>query len=290
MSPPIQAAEDDWQLSSSASGASSNYANSLLLKNQSSEGIRISGDYKDQWGVSAGLLSTQVNVQAITQLNAQAQTSLLISGHINQPSSFSPGRWTAQLDAYEIHSNAPTDPMHGDSNGVSAVVPQIIWTSFSHPLKFDVSYGASNFKNNSTVNQTSAGLGIGTNDQKYWLQMRTYFLNNLNPTASMGRSQTQSASLQVTRVLNPSWSWAPSSLSAGIERGSKIYHIDMQTQSLYNLPMLSQGGENIALSWKITPKTNLAIQLSNVRYFSDSYYIANKFTMTTLGSQISWSW
>jgi hypothetical protein len=77
----------------------------------------------------------------------------------------------------------------------------------------------------------------------------------------------------------------------GLERGKKFHAVDMVTQTVYNLPMLNEGGENITASWKVNSRTELNIQASRNRYFSEPTPLpAHRFMLSTLSAQLATAW
>jgi hypothetical protein len=81
----------------------------------------------------------------------------------------------------------------------------------------------------------------------------------------------------------------PNSLTLGLERGKKVYGVDMQTQTVYNLPMVNEGGESLAATWTLTRQTNLSLQANSTRYYSE-LVSAHKFKLNTLSAQLATSW
>lgn len=63
----------------------------------------------------------------------------------------------------------------------------------------------------------------------------------------------------------------------------------MASQTVYNLPMLNEGGENIAANWKLGPKTDFNLQFIKTRYYAESV-ASHRFTLSTLSAQIVTAW
>ena len=103
------------------------------------------------------------------------------------------------------------------------------------------------------------------------------------------RSSTQATDIKLTHFLSAGTRWAPSALTLGIERGKRIYVVDMATQTVYNLPMRNEGGENIAATWRLNSKTNLSLQFSKTKYLS-SIPLTHQFTLNSLSAQIVTAW
>ena len=216
------------------------------MSDQKGLGFRMSIEKIQEWGFTIGLQSTQINMKPITGIQTQNQDNRLLSGFTRIPTTNLPGQWLLQFDAHQVTNNA-----HQSNNEVDAFSPQIIWTSYTHPLKISASHASSYYPNIATIHQTSIAIAYGFNDAKNWLEIRDYSIKNLTPINAVGRSSTQATDIKLTHILNSNIIWAPSSVTLGLERGNKIYAVDMTSQVVYNLPMLNDGGENITANRKL---------------------------------------
>jgi hypothetical protein len=286
ISPSIAIAQDAWQLNSSITAMTGHYADSLIMNNQRGLGVRVAGERNKSLGFTVGLQSTRIDMAPISPASTQNQDNWLLSGYAHKPSIMLPGRWTFQLDAHQVHNDAP----QSNTSDVRSFAPQITWLSYTQPLKVDFSYASSNYKNTpATIHQLSSAIAYGFNDATDWLQVRSYAINNLTTSEALGQSSTRATDFKLTHFLNAQYKWAPTNVTVGLERGKRIYVVDMASQTVYNLPMLNEGGENIAANWKLSPKTDLNLQLSKTRYYSESGG-AHRFTLSTLSAQIATAW
>lgn len=264
-----------------------NYTDSLTMNSQHGTGIRLTATHNNQWGISAGLQTTRINMAPITQTSTQNQENWLLSAFFNAPSITWPGRWTIQLDTHHIYNDTQT----GDSNGVRVIAPQLSWLSYSSPLKLDLGYASSSYKGSANAHQISPGIGFGFNQNQNWFQARAYIINNLEPTHALGQSATHGTDFKLTQFLRSSSAWIPSSVTLGLERGKKFHAVDIITQTTYNLPMVNEGGENIAATWKVSPSSDVSIQASRNRYFADPSPLApHRFTLSTFSAQLATAW
>jgi hypothetical protein len=280
-------AENDWKFNTAITAMTGNYTDSLTMNSQHGTGLRLVGAYKDQWGITAGLQSTRINMAPITQTSTQNQDNWLISAHKHAPSNDGTGRWTFRIDTHMINN----DTRVGDSDGVRVIAPQVSWLSYTLPLKLDLSYARSAYKGSANTNQISSGIGWGFNQNQNWIQARSIIVSNLNPEHSLGQSSTHGADFKLTQFLAPRSGWTPTSITLGLERGKKFHEVDMLSQTVYNLPMRNEGGENIAASWKISGQSEFNIQASRNRYFAaPSPLPSHRFTLSTFSEQIVTTW
>jgi len=284
-------AQDDWKLSTALTTMTGNYKDAMTMNHQHGNGLRLTGEYQQQWGITAGLQSTRINMKPITQTATQDQDNWLLSGYAHIPSTFQPGRWTLQLDGHQINNDAKV----GNSDGVRVIAPQVSWLSTHRPIKLDLGYARSSYRDNATIHQLSAGIGFGFNHQQNWAQIRGYAIHNLDPNYALGHTNTRAAEFKLTQFLPRDIRFVPTSITLGVETGKKIFGVDMLTQTVYNLPMVNKGSENIAASWQLSSSTDLTLFASKTRYFATStiyspYLPAHNFTLSTLSAQLATAW
>jgi hypothetical protein len=285
IAPSMAIAQDVWQLDSSVTAMTGHYADSLIMHNQHGLGLRMSGEKDQKWGFTAGLQSTRIDM---APLSSQNQDNWLLSGFLHIPTNKLPGRLTVQLDAHQVQNDAP----QSSNSNVIAIATQATWLSYTKPLKVDLSYATSNYKNTpAAIHQVSAAIAYGFNDETDWLQIRSYAIDNLTSSKALGQPNTRATDAKLTHFLSGNLKWSPTLVTLGIERGKRIYVVDMASQTVYNLPMLNEGGENISASWKLSPKTNMNLQFSKTRYYADPTPLQpHRFTLSTLSAQLVTAW
>jgi len=282
-------AEQAWQVDTELLHAQGNYHDSYTMNRQRSDGLRVSGEYQKQWGMRAGLVSTTIDLNAsLASPPAVHQQNWLLSSYLHLPSSSTLGRWTVQLDAHRIEN----DTTQGDSNGVHVIAPQIRWASASAPIILGLSYAQSHYKDSPTTRQYTPSIGLGFNQNKYWLQVDLYAIDHLEPSHALGQSSTRGTDIKLTQFLNPGETWKPRSITVGIETGKKYHAVDMTSQTVYNLPMINTGGANITAAWPLSTGTALNLQLNKTRYFAEQlpYVPAHDFSLSTCSLQIKHAW
>jgi hypothetical protein len=276
-------AQDAWKFTGTLTSMQGDYKDALTMNSQSGKGLKVTSEYKEQWGLTAGLQSTRINSpQPIPETR---QDNWLLSGHVHIPSQISPGRWTLQIDGHQINNNTKV----GNSDGVRVIAPQIAWLSSQIPLKLDISYASSSYRDMPTVHQISSGIGFGFNNNRNWLQIRGYVINQLDSTHSLSYATTRASEVKLTQFFPQNVSLIPTSITVGFERGQKIYNVDMLTQTVYNLPMLNEGGESIAANWKISQDSDFVLHASTTRYAA-AFPMDHQFKLHTLSAQLKTTW
>jgi hypothetical protein len=247
--------------------------------------VRLNAERLNQGGFSVGLQSTHIDMQPLVPKATQDQNNWLLSGYVYAPSPSLSGRFKWQLDVHRVLNDA----LQGNSDGVTAVVPQLSWVSFDRPLTFDLSYAQSRYPNTRTIHQISPSVGFGLNNNQNWFQIRGYLIHNLEPGVSMGMTSSHATDFRLIQLFQSPSPWVPQSVTLGLERGKKIYFVDAVTQTVHNVPMRNDGGESIAAIWNLGQKTQLKLQFQQTCYFSNGY-TAHDFTLKTLSAQVARDW
>lgn len=277
----VAIAQEDWRFQSAIHLAKGNYSNSQLLDNQHSTGVRISMDSANVGG-TLGVQSTHVNMQPVTNQPQQKQDAWLTSAYLQQPSEHLLGSITYKLDTHHLR----TDPQQK----VDILAQAVSWSSSQHPFTMGINVALSNYSDMPRVKQYGSVFTWGFNHQQDWLELRTYRIQNLSPAKSENRSVTDGQEIRFTHFISAPKIGQPHRITLGIETGEKIYHVDMVSQSVYNLPMLNHGGKTVTAMWSLTPQTQFTLQLSQHKYYSSLNGQAHDFTLTTISAQTSVTW
>ena len=283
--PVLAQAQDGLQFNTAVNAMSGDYNGSLVMKKQHGVGVRLNAEQPNVGGFSVGLQSTHIDMQPLVPKATQDQNNWLLSGYAYAPSTSLSGRFKWQLDVHRVLNDAS----QGNSDGVTAVVPQLSWVSFDRPLTFDLSYAQSRYPNTRTIHQLSPSVGFGFNNNQNWFQIRGYLIQNLEPSLSMGMSSSHATDFRLTQLFQSPSPWVPQSVTLGLERGKKIYFVDAVTQTVHNLPMRNDGGESVAAVWRFSQSSQVKVQLQQTHYFSNDY-IAHDFTLKTLSAQVGRDW
>ena len=283
--PALALAQEGWRFSGAVNTMTGEYQQAQVMRQQHGQGVRISGEQRNAWGFTAGVQATHIDMQPWVPKATQEQNNWLLSGYAYTPSPSLSGRFKWQLDVHRVLNDA----LQGNSDGVTAVVPQLSWVSFDRPLTFNLSYAQSRYPSTRTIHQISPSVGFGFNNNQNWFQIRGYLIQNLEPSLSMGMSSSHATDFRLTQFFQSPSPWVPQSVTLGLERGKKIYFVDAVTQTVHNLPMRYDGGESIAGVWKVGQKTHLKLHLQQAFYFSNSY-TAHDFSLKTLSAQVGRDW
>jgi len=261
------------------------YASSQSMDRQHGTGIRMTGEHKQAWGLSTSLQTTQIKMMPLMPSPTQDQQNWMLSGYMYTVIDQVPGHWRLQLDSYQIHNNDTV----GNSDGVRVSAPLITWIAPTQTFKMDAGYATSHYKGASPHHQFTYSLGFGFNQHRNWMELRGYRISQLNPNYALGHQNTHATDVKITHLFGSQAPWAPNAITLHLERGKKIYFLDVPTQTVYNLPMMHEGGEKIAGTWKLSNGSSLSLIASQTRYRAEQP-AAHHFTLKTLATQFEWAW
>lgn len=260
-----------WELSPSVTGGS--YQDSATRRSYLETGITLGANYRDQGGLKLGVSTTTIGKK--NGAPDTEQSSQLLSGYWTVSDLTLGGRWTARLDLHGVRNNDQS----GITDGASVWAPQLSWLSVDRTLYADLGLAQSRYQGGLTVNQATPTLGIGFNNRYDWLQLRSYQISGLNPALSAGKTSTSAFEAKWTHYFAPGTAgYLPTFLTAGLMGGERIYAVDMDAQSVANLPDLHTGSATLGAGWQLAKSTRLFVLLGHNRFrdsLTDTAYRLN---------------
>ena len=278
---PVHAA-DQFFFNTAASVTAGSYKDSLQRNKFSEYGMKVSGDYLDQGGVTAGYSSTKITLKSGAP--ATEQNNFMLSGRLHIRPDALPGRLTLRLDGYRVNNNDGTR----NTGPVTVFAPQVGWLSKDGTVYADLGYADSRYQNQLTVHQYTPTLGFGFNAGADWIQFRSYQIRGLNPARAVGKSSTSGLDFKWTHSFAPGSALMPSFLSLGIAAGERIYAVDMDIQSVANLADLEKGAVNFGIGWKITKSTKLFLLAGQSRFRNVTLANDYKLNLGHAGLSVDW--
>jgi hypothetical protein len=242
---------DDWRYSLTPQASYGSYGNSSLRKGLYGTGFFATADYQDQGGLTVGYNYTEVSY---TQQSNIAQHGLFASTRWHFTPDALPGRLTLRLDGHYLTNN---DPTHGSSD-VAVFAPQLAFINPQKDTYFDVGYARSFYGNERgsteklAVNQWTATVGMGFNDNYDWLQFRGYVIDTTNKNRSQGKGETFAGNVKATHYFQPNAFYLHSVYVDGLF-GERIFAVDNDAAAVFNLADVQKGAVAIGGKWQFTP-------------------------------------
>jgi len=298
--------EEDWYLKGSGQLLFKSYAGSTKLENLSGFGVFLSGDYLEQSGLTVGYNSSQTNYKSVLSSGLQEtdETILYLSGRSNFHLDQLPGRLTLRLDAYvgndklRFRSTAPGLSMGG---GVSqqvvtetvkdkfvVVYPTISFLNYAKSFYADLGYAHSSYHSDDNdsddldIDQWSPTLGWGFNRSYDWLQLRAYLISLSASNRVAGKDSTSALEAKWIHWFSAGAPLSLHSTRLTVVVGERLYAVDSDTYSLFNIADLQTGAISIGAEWKLSEQASMFFQggyeayedlLLNDRYSSTYIYV-----------------
>ena len=257
-----------WSIRATPQVSRTAYRSSPLRDNATSVGINADVQYLERGGVALGATHTVLNMK----LGAPAlkQNAGFISGQFNFTPDLLPGRLSVRADLHRANNNDATN----ETNGVSALIPQLSFLSYDKKQYLDVGYALSHYgdskvgNGNLTVTQWTPTVGFGLNQGADWLQFRAYDIHFSNVLRSQNKSSTRAVDAKWIHYFQLPGGWTPEQMQLGALFGKRLYAVDSNPAGLYNLADMQNGGASLGAQWRLAANTHLLFHGSYDRYIN----------------------
>ncbi|RLL51331.1 hypothetical protein D8Y20_09600 [Mariprofundus sp. EBB-1] len=277
----VLAAESDWSAKADLQALYGSYSGALSRKSIASGGLILSADYLELGGFALGSSYTKLAFRnGTTDINQQSYYASL---HYNLYLDVLPGPITLRLDGHAINNNDTS----GNTDNVRVVAPQLSFLNYNKTFYADFGYAYSIYQNNLKIHQFTPTLGFGFNDSADWVRLRGYVIAPSNALRAQNKSSTSALEAQWTHWFAPdAWHKLNNIKISGLV-GERIYAVDNDAATVYNLTDVQRGSVSLALQWKLTQAVSLMLMAGNENYLNnttaDSYN--NRYGYLNLSSQ-----
>jgi hypothetical protein len=254
-----------WRLRASPLMTFGSYSQSSIRKNFLTSGVMVDAQYLERGGVAVAATHTTLNYSNGSA--ALAQNTGFVSGRMNFTPDRLPGTLTVRGDIHQISNNDPTN----ETNRVSVIAPQLSYLNFDKTQYFDLgyaysSYGDSNVGNPSlSVKQLTPTVGFALNQGADWLQFRLYDIRFAESARTQNKSATDALEAKWTHYMTQQ-RWMPEQVQASALVGSRLYAVDSDAASVYNLADMQKGSVGVGAQWKVAPSVQLQLNGGYSRY------------------------
>jgi len=275
------AAESAWSTKTDVQAIYGSYGSALSRKSITSGGLILSANYLEQGGFAFGGSYTKLAFKNVTSdINQQSYYG---SMHYNVYLDAIPGPLTLRLDGHGINNNDTS----GNTDNVRVVAPQLSFLNYDKTFYTDLGYAYSVYQNNLKVHQLTPTIGFGFNALSDWVHLRGYFIKPSNALRAQGKNSTAALEAKWTHWFAPgSWHRLENIQLSGL-MGERIYAVDHDAATVYNLADIQRGSISLALQWRLTETLSLMLMGGNENYLnntaSDSY--SNRYGYLNLSTQ-----
>ncbi|THB71246.1 MAG: hypothetical protein D6B28_07625 [Gammaproteobacteria bacterium] len=253
-------AADSWKNTVSISGLGGNYYQSYKRNTYDGVGIKFSGDYLDQGGLTIGVKNSTIEFNL--GYDDIQQNSLLLSGRYNFFPDVINGKLTASTDIHYIDN----DDVTGDSDDVYAIAPQITYLPYSADYTLNLGVAYTKYQNELSVTQITPNVGFAFNGNKGWLNIGGYFISNDNANRAQGVDSTEAVEFSVSHAISKDIFLPINYVLGGLMLGERIYAVDNTSQSVYNVANVQKGSVSLGCSWDFGSNISLLTILGHEKF------------------------
>lgn len=275
------AAESAWSTKTDVQAIYGSYGSAASRDAISGGGLILRSDYLEQGGFALGANYTKLAFKNGT--SSINQQSFYASLHYNLYLDALPGPLTLRLDGHGINNNDSS----GDTDNVRVVAPQLSFLNYDKTFYADLGYAYSIYQNSLNVHQFTPTLGFGFNAQSDWLRLRGYFILPSNAARAQNKNSTAALEAKWTHWFAPGgWHRLESIQLSGLV-GERIYAVDHDAATVYNLADIQRGSISLALQWRITEAVSLMLMAGNENYLDNTTADAynNRYGYLNLSTQ-----
>ncbi len=249
-----------WRQTTAIGAAFGSYSESDQRDNMREYSVTIHNDYLDDGGFTLGWIRSTVDFKP--SINDIKQTTLFVSGRNYHDFDGAPGKLGLRLDLHYINNDDAT----GNSDKVKVYSPRVSWSNYSKSLYLDIGYTRSEYQNDLSVDQWSPTIGVGWNDGSDWLQLRGFITDNSNIARSQNLNGTEAIEAKWSHWFSPGNLLRLHKLELGGVSGERLYAVDPDSGSVYNLSDLQEGRIALGAEWRLGDNSRLLLTASEERY------------------------
>ncbi|MBF0110170.1 MAG: hypothetical protein HQL76_13450 [Magnetococcales bacterium] len=274
--------EKNWYPGFTVQGVAGDYSGSSMRERFLSEGLFFSTDWFERYGMTLGYNHTSVTFVSPTQ--DIEQDAFFASARINLTPDLWHGRLGVRLDGHLIDND---DATH-DTDDVKVAAPVISFTPFDQTWHVEAAVAFSDYYGDLEVWQVSPAIGMAFNEKLDWISLRPTLIDVSNPTRAQGLEDAQALDIKWNHWFGPDNLLRLDNLKVGGMVGEKIFGVDLDGASVYNLADAHQGGASLGLEWRIGTQARLLLMGGHEAYENKS--IADKYSSNSLYLSYSLNW
>lgn len=174
------------------------------------------------------------------------------------------GKITAQLVVHDISNDAPMTL----ANSATVIAPKIAYMHYDHDLYFDLEYVDSSYSDNVnfSIQQISSAIGFGFNKNYDWLQFKAYLIESGNKLQTQGESSLTSVDIKWTHWFSSPGIFAMDHFFIDVMAGERIFAVDNDSFSVYNLEDVQQESALLGLGWRAGEDVDVTAVLAVEKY------------------------
>ncbi len=245
----VQAGEA-WYTSVSASILPATYSDSDQRNSLLSTSLQLNTDYLDTINISLFYNRTSIDFKKIAAVDYDIDQTAY-AGRFQYQIFSDPlgGSIATGLTLHRLTNNDATRL----SDDVSVVAPRISYLNYKKTLALGLEYTQSDYPNNGglKITQWVPSFGFSLNEGADWLSFRPFLIRSSDKSRSQNESSLSSITMQWMHWTVPASFLSIKKVYADIMIGKRVYAVDNNSFSVYNLSDLQLGSASIGTGWKM---------------------------------------
>jgi len=194
-------------------------------------------------------------------INSIEQNSFYLCGRkVFRPDILS-GLLTLSLDGFYIDN----DDLTKMSDEAKIYGTYLSYLAYTKKYYVDLGFAQSNYYDDLVIEQWNPTIGLGFNKQRNWLQVRGYYITSSEKTRTQGEKTSKAIEMSLSHyfdghILNLN------KIKAGLLIGERIFAVDRDAASVYNLSDIQKGSFSLLAEFKIISSVKLIISGGKERY------------------------
>lgn len=280
-------AGEDWYVSTTLSAMPGMYTGSVERDSLFSGSLILNADYLDSFSFAMAYNNTTIafkDTGAGTFEIAQDAFAGRLQYHFF--TDMLGGKVTAQVVGHIISNDDPT----GLTDEVTVIAPKLAYINYDQDLYLDVEYTESYYPNNGdlTMTQITPSIGFGFNQNADWLRIKAYLITSSDKNLSQGEESLNSVDIKWTHWLAPGATLGLDSFFIDVLAGKRIFAVDNDAFTVYNLADVQQGSVLLGLGWKPGESVDITAIAGVENY--ENKLIGNVYNQQYLYVSLTKSW
>ncbi len=278
-----------WTVSATPQVTFGPYSKSSIRSSFTTAGGLVDARYLERGGVAVGATHTTLRYSNGTP--TLEQNAGFLSARVSYAPDRLPGNLTMRADLHQVNNSDPSN----ETNRVHVFAPQLSYLSFDKMQYFDLgyaysSYGDSDIGNPSLkVRQLTPTVGLGLNQGADWVQLRLYDIRFPDSVRTQNKSATDALEAKWTHYMTQQ-RWLPEQVQVSALAGSRLYAVDGDTATVYNLADIQKGGVGVGAQWKLAPSVQLQLNGGYNRYESLIGGVSTTYSGSHLYTGVNAQW
>lgn len=243
-------AGEHWYVDATVDAKAGRYSDSILRDNFYSASVWLNIDYLDKYSFAFAYNNLTINFKDAGSgefdITQDAFAGRFQYYFYNDTLG---GKITTQLVAHSITNNARAAVA---ADEVIIIAPKLAYMSYEKDLAIDIEYAWSDYSNNSSliIEQLTPSIGFGFNQNNDWIQLKAYLITSSDKNLSQNEDSLTSASIKWQHWFNPGPVFGAHNFFIDVLAGERIFAVDNESFSVYNLEGVQQGSVLLGLGWR----------------------------------------